>query len=264
MKHLSILLFVLILIGQYSKAQNKAPKVKFGNVALQELKSAECSYAPDAKAEYLISKGTLDISLEGDVKYHVHKRVKVYSNEGKDYATIKIPIYTPKGDSKQKVINLKAVCYNLENGEIVKTKLKKEDKFEKRLSENYKEISFIIPNVKVGSVFEYSYRIDSDYYRYVPSWQLQFEIPVLHNIFDYNISQEFIYKVYYTGNIYDATTGQSGKNNWGHDSRKGGLYSQKNLPIYDEPYQPNMKDVYGRINFQLVRYVPTFRIRLFW
>jgi len=193
------------------------------------------------------------------VKYYVHKRVKVYSNEGKDYATIKIPIYAPKGNSKQKVINLKAVCYNLENGEIVKTKLKKEDKFEKRLTENWKEISFVIPNVKVGSVFEYAYRIDSDYYRYIPSWQLQFKIPVLHNIFDYNISQEFIYKVYYTGSIYDATTGQTGKDNWGHDSRKGGLYSQKNLPIYDEPYQPNMKDVYGRINFQLVRFVPTFK-----
>jgi len=206
----------------------------------------------------LISKGVLDINLS-EVDYYVHKRVKVYSNEGKDYATIEIPLYAPKGESKQTISHIKAVCYNLENGEIVETKLKKEDRFEKRLSENYKELSFVIPNVKVGSVFEYTYRIESEYYRSVPSWQLHFDIPVKHNIFEYNIVEEFLYKVYFTGNITDANTGQTGSDNWGYDSRKGGLYSQNNLPIYEEPYQPNIGDVYGKINFQLVRFIPTYK-----
>jgi len=258
MKHISIYLFTLLLLLNFVQAQNKAPKVKFGNVTINDLKSTECNYAPDAKAEYLISKGVLDISLS-EVEYYVHKRVKVYTNEGKDYATIEIPLYAPKGDSKQTISNIKAVCYNLENGEIVETKLKKEDRFEKRLNESYKEISFVIPNVKVGSVFEYTYRIESEYYRYVPSWQLHFDIPVKHNIFDYSIVDEFLYKVYFTGNIVDASTGKTGNDNWGFDSRKGGLYSSNNLPIYEEPYQPNIGDVYGKVNFQLVRFIPTYK-----
>lgn len=258
MKHFftsSITLFVLINIAQ---AQNKAPKVKFGSVTINELKSTQCNYSPDAKAEYLISKGVLDITLD-EVDYYVHKRVKIYSNEGKDYATVEIPLYAPKGESKQTVSSIKAVCYNLENGTIVETKLKKEDRFEKRLSENYKEVSFVIPNVKVGSVFEYSYRIESEYYRNIPSWQLHFDIPVQHNIFDYSIVEEFIYKVYFTGNVVDVNTGKTGADNWGFDSRNGGLYSQNNLPIYKEPYQPNIGDVYGKVNFQLVRFLPTFK-----
>ena len=257
MKHFTIYLFALLLIVNYSRAQNKAPKVKYGAVTIQELKSKACNYAADAKAELLISKGVLDITTE-HISYYVHKRFKVYSSEGKEYATVEIPLYAPKGDSKQTIRNLKASCFNLENGQIVETKLKKEDKFEKRKSDNYKEISFVIPNVKVGSVFEYTYRIESEYFSSIPSWQLHFDIPVLQNIFDYEIDQAFLYKVYFTGNVYDAETGKTGKDNWGFDSRKGSLYSVNNLPIYKEPYQPNMSDVYGKVNFQLVRHVPSF------
>jgi len=161
-------------------------------------------------------------------------------------------LYDEKGGSSEILRNLKVVCYNQKEGEIIKSKLNKQDRFEKRLNDYFSEVSFVVPNVKVGSVFEYSYAIESNAYRNIKPWQLQFEIPVGYNYFKYDIEDWFVYKIYLTGNIHDSETGKTTADDWGFNSNEGEIWSYKNTPIYKEPYQPNMDDIYGKINFQLI------------
>jgi len=258
MKHLFICLLLSYLSCNFLPAQTKNSKIKFGKVSNAELTKTECEYSPDVSAEILLSKGTIWINLE-NVSYHIHKRFKVYNKDGKDYATVKIPLYAPKGERSERVRGLKAICYNLENGQVVETKLKSDDKFETRKNDYYKELSFVIPNVQVGSIFEYSYEVESDIYSYIDPWQLQFDIPVAQNILEYDIDNAFHYKIYMTGNVYNIESGESAKDNWAFDSSTGLLKSEKIAPIYEEPFQPNMSDVYGKINFQLVRIVPLYK-----
>jgi len=97
MKHLFICLLLSYLSCNFLPAQTKNSKIKFGKVSNAELTKTECEYSPDVSAEILLSKGTIWINLE-NVSYHIHKRFKVYNKDGKDYATVKIPLYAPKGE----------------------------------------------------------------------------------------------------------------------------------------------------------------------
>jgi len=246
------LLFFLLMINFNAFADNQ----KFGKVSLAEVQQKECAYYPDADAEYLISNGYLRI-LHRSADYFVHRRIKVYTDEGKNEATVKIMYYEPLNGQGENITSLKAICYNIENGELVKTKLSSADKFNERINEYYKEITFVVPNVKKGSVFEYSYVRNSKHLRYLSPWQIQFDLPVALTEFSYDIDANYLYKIYVTGNVYNIEDGKKAKDNWGFDSQRGTLKSEKVLPMPLEPYQPNTEDVLGKINFQLIKYFPT-------
>jgi len=249
---LGFLSFLLIHLN--TQANNQ----KFGKVSLEEVKQKECSYYPDADAEYLISNGHLNI-FQGAADYYVHKRIKVYTEEGKNEATVKIPYYEPLREAGESIQNLKAFCYNIENGALVKTKMQSADKFDKRINKYYKEITFVVPNVQIGSVFEYSYVRNSKYLRNLPPWQVQYNIPVASSEFKYKINENYLFKIYITGNVYNVENGNMAKENWGFNSYSGTLTSNKALPIPEEPFQPNKNDVFGKINFQLIKYFPTLK-----
>jgi len=245
MKHLFLLLITILFFAGSAKAQD----IKFGEVSLEELQRTECSYVPNAKAELLLSEGSLSISKRG-VVYYVRKRFKVYKSAGKKYANVKIRLYGADGSPYEVIRNLRGFCYNFENGKIVKTKLDVDDRHGKRLNDYYNELSFVIPNVKVGSVFEFSYRKESQYLRQITPWQLQYQIPIALNTFEYAISNAYSYNVYLTGNVADA---EANADSLGYQSKTGLIKSEICYPIYPEPYQPNMGDVYGKINFQFVK-----------
>lgn len=249
---LGLISFLLLINFSLQAADNK----KFGKVSLAEVQQKECAYYPDADAEYLISNGHLRI-LGGSADYFVHKRIKVYTDEGKNEATIKIKYYEPISTQGDNIRSLRANCYNIKNGELVKTKLSAADKFDERINDYFKEITFVVPNVKKGSVFEYSYVRNTEYLRTLPPWQIQYDIPVAFTEFNYDIDADFLYKIYITGNVYNLESGKKAKDNWGFDSQRGTLNSEKVLPMPEEPYQPNADDVLGKINFQLIKYFPT-------
>jgi len=137
-------LLSFLLFNFYTLANNQ----KFGKVSLAEVLQKECSYYPDADAEYLLSNGRLNI-FHGDSDYYVHKRIKVYTEEGKKHATVKIRYYEPLRENGESIQNLKAICYNIENGELVKTKLQSDDKFDKRINDYYKERTLLYPMFKL-------------------------------------------------------------------------------------------------------------------
>jgi hypothetical protein len=73
--------------------------------------------------------------------------------------------------------SIRGVTYNLENGEIVKTKLRNESIFKEKLYQNIIIAKIAMPNVKVGSVLDIEYSFPG-----LPNtWEFQQEVPVMHS-----------------------------------------------------------------------------------
>jgi hypothetical protein len=87
-------------------------------------------------------------------------------------ATVRVGLFT-SGDDAEKLIDLKAFTYNLENGKVISTKLDKNDQFRDKIDKNHIECKFTMPAVKAGSVIEYSYTVNSDFLFNMQPWTFQ-------------------------------------------------------------------------------------------
>ena len=120
-------------------------------------------------------------------------RIKILNKKAlEDLTTVVIQLYK-EGENAETVDKIAASTYNLENGQVVATKLEKTDLFENRMDKNRFEEKFTLPGVKEGSIIEYTYTITSDY-DYFPSWEFQREeYPCLWSEFQVDIPQAMFY-----------------------------------------------------------------------
>jgi hypothetical protein len=109
----------------------------------------------------------------------VKRRIKVINKKGFEVATEYNQLYYSKDDHlSERVVSLKGYTYNLDNGNIVETKLGKENIFEETVDKNRKLHKFTMPAVKEGSVIDYAYTIESDYLFNLQPWNFQGSYPV--------------------------------------------------------------------------------------
>lgn len=69
--------------------------------------------------------------------------------------------------------------------------MKKDMIFKERLSENQMTLKFSIPQVKAGTLIEYEYRLESDFFFTIDSWKAQSDIPTLYTEYDIIIPEYF-------------------------------------------------------------------------
>ena len=97
-------------------------------------------------------------------------------------------------------INLvRAQTINVVNGEIQKTTLKNKAFFRVKLDENRSELKFSFPEVKVGSILEYTYTLETGRYTTLKNWSFQTDIPTLFSRVDAKIDSKFNYRISYQG-----------------------------------------------------------------
>ena len=89
--------------------------------------------------------------------------------------------------SDESVEDLKATAFNLRNGKVVKSALKKGDVVKTEIDEQHHQVAFTIPDVEVGTVIEYEYTIHSELFWLLHDWYAQCEIPVVYAKLDMNI-----------------------------------------------------------------------------
>lgn len=144
-----------------------------------------------ASAVYLYEKGKNFFEVRrGYVRLitQYHGIIKILKKEGFDHATIQIPYYhTDK--STDKVEKIRALTYN--NG--VRVGLDKENVFDVDLSDRWSAKRFTFPNIKVGSVLEYTYEIESLFYDYHMGWEFQSEIPKVYSEYNAEIPGNYVY-----------------------------------------------------------------------
>ena len=173
----TLITMALIFIANQLIAQN----YKFGKVSKDELQEEFYPQDSSANAAYLYKKRrSYTVVLAGQIKMitEIHVRLKIYNQEGFDWATENISLYGTLNSNRERFSNLKAVTYNLIDGDIVTTKLDKNNIFSEEKSKSWTAKKFTMPNVKKGSVLEWTYKIYSPYFYNIDDIIVQYKIPV--------------------------------------------------------------------------------------
>ncbi len=220
-RNLFISLFFLIVTTTLFA---QAPKVKFGKPDIEELKMTV--YDKDTGAVALVLYNYGEFSLN-DYTFTQHTKIKILKKEGYSWADNSFLAGTQ--------YNIKGFTYNLENGQVVATKLEKDQIFaDKYASERY-NVKFTMPNVRPGSVIEFKI----NYPGLPPTWNFQLPIPVLWSELYIPESSYFSFNktTYGYENINTLET-----NHW---------YAKDAIAVKEEPYLTTIYNFVSKMEFEL-------------
>ena len=249
-KLLSCLSIIIVFINTVAYGQDfKAEKV-----TLKDLEQQQHPLEADAAAAVLHRTGNLKfIVIDGrwEMITEVHTRTKIYKNEGLKFATHELDYYT--GGRRISVYYSDACTYNLVDGEIVKTKLRSDGQFKEEATEKFNTRKIVLPDVRVGSIIEFTYTIRSPYLVSVRDWHFQFDIPADYVSYRTDIPSCFTYNKYLYGYIENIEKGKpylrdgaSRYRDWVES------YTAKNVPsLKEEPFTDNMDNYRSTIKMEL-------------
>ena len=233
----------VILITHFLGAQSE---IKFGEVTTEELLEKEYMHDKSANAAVLYKNRLTYFSFSYELITEVHERIKIYNKEGFDYATKQISLFK-SSNNRENIGRIKAYTYNLENGEVVKTKLDKDQIFENEISYNYKGVSFTMPNIKEGSVIEFKYTITSPFVWNIDEIKLQQDIPIRQMHAELRTPDGFNFKPTYKGFLYINT-----ENGYSFNDMKTVKYNVVNVPALKKAdYVDNINNYRSGVMFEL-------------
>ncbi len=211
MKKGLIIALILTVVNQ-AIGQN----YKFGKVSKEELKEEFYPLDSTVNAAYLYKQERVYYEYDGTegwrIMTEVHERIKIYNEEGFDYATKKIRLYRNKTVIEE-VKSLKGVTYTIENGKISTKKLAKNQVFKERESGRLHTRKFTMPALKKGAVVEWKYKIVSPFYTYIDELVLQQDIPIMQLNVSVKIPEYFKFKSHLKGflpiNLVESTNNRT-------------------------------------------------------
>lgn len=270
----SFFVSVSLIFTFFTTFSQKAP-TKFGDVQIADLEMK--TYAKDTAAVAVV----LADYGESYIQYNQQKgfqlvfdrlrRIKILKKGGLDYAEFSISTYHQNG-SEEKLSGLKGTSYNLVNGKVVETKMKGESIFKEKTDKNHDLTTFTIPNVKEGSIVEYTYKIYSDFLFNFRGWQFQSSIPAVWSEYRASFPEYFYYDKYSRGYItFDVNEHkripssitlqykerQENSNTQFYSSKLDFLEQKyrwvaKDVPAFKpEPYITTPRDYISQIDFEL-------------
>lgn len=186
-------------------ADDLTENLKLGHPTKAEMELTEYAPEPDAVAlvlcnlrdeHYTFTDGAFQRVVEHKV------RIKVLKSEGTDYANVSCLYQSSKNNNfavKEYISGVSATAYNLEGEKTVATKMKNDLVFRERVNDDVMMLKFTIPQVKVGTVMEYTYTEHSDNDLQIDDWYAQREIPVLYTRFTLAVPECYVFAIDNTG-----------------------------------------------------------------
>lgn len=263
MKKAIITYLLIITLAITTTAQKSQPA--FGKIDKADLEMKDCDFDNGAEAMILIDYGNTYYD-RGTVGYSLFKtnferrtRIKILKEKGIEQADIEIPFYTH--NNEERILRLKANTYNLdESGKIITTEVKKSSIFSKKIDEYYSKMIIAFPDVKLGSIIEYSYTMERETMSNLRNWYFQGRIPVRYSEYQLTIPQIFRFSV--QPSVIDPIEDKQEVIDDLITSSEGVIetksikndYIMRNLVgIKDEPYMGCSKDYMQRLEFQLTQ-----------
>lgn len=248
----------------------KAQEIKLGKVSIAELQEKQHPKDTTAVAAVLYKKGrtffTYDVKKGFIMNHEFTYRIKIYKKEGLSWANFEVPYYIGYENLSDEMLSFSdAVTYNLEGGAVVKTKLNSEGSFKTKVDENWKKATISLPNVKVGSIIEFSYLLKSENLVKFPVYDFQYSIPVNYAEYKTEVPEYYIYKTilkgyvdvksdskFITGSVtYANEYGQTRSMSYKQISSS---YFAKDIPsLKGEEYVDNIKNYQASIHNELER-----------
>ncbi|WP_375437025.1 DUF3857 domain-containing protein [uncultured Hymenobacter sp.] len=259
-------------------AMGQADPIKFGKPNPEDFTPK--SFVADSAAEAVVlcdyGRSRFEYA-EGDFRVVFDRvtRIKILSKAGYDWATVEVPLYH-QSSREEKLTNVRGFTYNMVNQEVVKEKFDATI-FREEASANVTMRKFTLPNVREGSVIEYSYTVVSDFTFNFQDWQFQHSIPVRWSEYRASIPTYFDYKMMMQGYVaptiaehsessMQVTLHESGSFTGGgfNTQRVSGSSSTVNVPLKthrwvtqdvpafrEEPFMTTSRNYLSRIDFEL-------------
>lgn len=209
----------------------------------------EKRYALDTTAAAVIDYqiGTTYYEVAGrnfNIITEVKTRVKIFTKDGYKHATVQIPLYRDRATRELLTVS-NASTYNLVDGKIERTRMKNDGEFLEKIEGNHYLATFTLPNVKEGSIIEYTTKVSSPYISYVPDWHFQYDIPVKVSEFTFRPDKNLDFYKYIRGGetIRQMTVGDEYK------------YKASNVPaLKNEGYVDNINNYRSSVLHTLSSY----------
>ncbi|WP_316829496.1 DUF3857 domain-containing protein [Pedobacter aquatilis] len=190
----------LILILSITLFTAKAQNFNFGAITLEDVQFDRNKIDSNANAVVLKEFGTASVQISDrtnstELIFEYHVKIKIFNKEGYKQANIIIPTY--KDGTREELISMvRASTFNYENGRFVESVMDKKSIFTENKSKYTVLTKFTLPNIKDGSVIEYSYRLESPNLFNFKTWEFQSDIPKVYSeylayipaIYNYNVS----------------------------------------------------------------------------
>lgn len=198
MKFLSTLaLFFLFILS------TKAQYFKYGEITANDYGINKNAIDSNSNAIVIQEFGKSIMQLnDNDNRVHLlfeyHVKIKIFNKEGFKQGNITIPLY--KGENQEEFISeIKASTYNYNSGSFIETVMDKKDIFTEKRTKYLDLIKFTLPNLKEGSIIEYSYQISTPNIFNFKTWNFQSDIPKISSLYEVNIPAIYNYNVLLRG-----------------------------------------------------------------
>ncbi len=239
MKIIFTLFFLLLTI--FSNAQNK--EFKLGKISQQEIAFNQVPFEKDADAVILSEEGKMDL-IQSNYYLTVKRRIKILTEKGIDQANIQLNYYSK--NKQESITGIKGNTINISNGIEQVIPIDEKEIFDISLNELYSAKRFTFPNVKVGSIIEYTYVKGSEHNFSIDAWNFQHDIPTLSSKF------RLINKAY---SAYSIITIGDALNEKYKNKSSSSEWSLNNIQSYNQlKYVYNPEDQSERIKLQADNY----------
>lgn len=246
---------LLIAISGYSQEYG----FTYGQFSLKQLEMNR--YDPDTSAVAVVlnefGRSAFDNAGDHNLIFYYHARIKILKTDGLKYANIEIPLH--KNEGRQEMLqSIRASAYNIEEGVPRDVHVD----IRKVFTENrgpYLDIKKLaIPNVRVGTVIEFEYTLESPFYFNFRKWEFQSDIPKLSSDYWASIPGNYVYNIILKG-FLKLTTNQSSLvkecfTPGGGQKADCALfkYGMKSIPAFvEEDYMTARSNFISSINFEL-------------
>lgn len=239
------LILCCLCITHVIYGQSSVPQ--FGYNTGEEINLKECPFDKDAGAVILFDDAVADHDEDYRLITHRRIKIKILNQRDVDQGNIRIRFYSK--DKFEYIANIRGITTNYENGEFRISMLDKKSIFTEPEDNHYSSMKFAMPNVKVGSIFEYEYDSYMKHYGGLSAWRFQNDIPTLKSCYLLTLlpGTEFAYSVQKKPNYAITIKPQP---------QEGKVYFEMdNIPgLKFEPYMDAIRDYLQRVEFQMASY----------
>ncbi|MGR3810515.1 DUF3857 domain-containing protein [Jiulongibacter sp. NS-SX5] len=237
-------------------------QIKFGDIT-QEYFDKDYTYLDSTassvvlydygKSEFIYSPSR---GFEIETEYHVIK--KILKESGLSEGSLTIEYYDKTRLDAENVFAVKGITYNMVDGKLKETKLGKKEVYIER-GETYSSKKISLPDVKVGSIIEYTYTRQTPLstYNKPRTWSFQTDEPVVWSEYNITIPSYFYYQIIFGGYIPLEVNEQETVNTsiTGAGLNGKGLryrFGVKDAPAFkNEAYITTASDYVSKVEFEL-------------
>lgn len=248
-------LWVLLCLLLTRPAQAQPDPITFGQLEPQYLTAAPFAADTAAEAVVLCDYGKSTIVREDAQKLQLRfdrvTRIKILKKSGFDWAKVEVLLLHNTPGYTEQVTELRGLTYNLVAGKVTQDKLVPTSAFLEKVTDQYSLYKFALPNVREGSVIEFSYSLLSDYVLRFRGWQFQTSIPTRWSEYRAVIPHRFNYKMFVQRTQPLAIEQQASKDGLLPSYR----WAMKDVPaLRREPYMTTTADYVDELTFELADY----------